>query len=387
LTKWARMRLVHGAVLGCAGLMLGCGSGVAAASSGSSAAAASAGRMIGARLATARAGRPLLAVSCSSPNACTAVGGVFAEHWNGRRWSGQSVPVPPFSEPSLDFLAGVSCADGRACLATGLDYPLVSANVDYDFSALAVAWDGVSWSGRNPGLRETRNGYLLGVSCPSASDCTTVGQQGTAAVAMGWHAGRWRVELAPVAPPVVSVLNAVSCTAATSCVAVGYTAPDQSALPTALVERWNGRVWSTMRTPKTPPSQSVSLNAVSCSRGSCVAVGSVGFGELVERWNGSQWSIQRTPAGAPFAELNGVSCVSTSNCVAVGSRTNSHQSIAERWNGSRWSIEDTPSLAGGSLLWAVSCPSAAGCFAVGTRGGLPLLERWNGASWSTQAPS
>jgi hypothetical protein len=312
---------------------------------------------------------------------------VFAERWNGRRWSVQSVPIPAFSEPNLDFLAGVSCAARTACLAAGLDRPPVSANVGYDYSALAVAWDGVTWSGRSPTLGETRNGFLLGVSCPSASDCIAVGQQGMAALAMGWQADRWRVELAPVAPPVVSVLDGVSCTAATSCIAVGYTAPDQSALPRALVERWNGQDWSRMRTPKTPPLQSAFLNAVSCSPGSCVAVGSVGFGPLVERFNGRQWSIQATPAGAALAELNGVSCVSTTDCVAVGGRSNSHQAIAERWNGSRWSIENTPTLAAGSLLWAVSCPSAAGCFAVGSRGGLPLLERWNGASWSIQASS
>jgi hypothetical protein len=118
-----------------------------------------------------------------------------------------------------------------------------------------------------------------------------------------------------------------------------------------------------------------------------VAVGSVGFGQLVERFNGRRWSIQPTSAGAPLAELNGVSCVSTTACVAVGGRANSHQSIAERWNGSRWSTENTPTLVGGSLLWAVSCPSAAGCFAVGSRGGLPLLEHSSGANWSTQAPS
>jgi hypothetical protein len=158
-------------------------------------------------------------------------------------------------------------------------------------------------------------------------------------------------------------------------------------LPRALIERWNGRDWAIMRTPKTPPLQSVFLNAVSCTSGSCVAVGSVGFGQLVERWNRHRWSIQLAAGGAALAELNGVSCVSTSDCVAVGGGPNSHEAIAERWNGARWSIEGTPALARGSLLWAVSCPSATGCFAVGSRGGLPLLERWNGTNWSTQRPS
>lgn len=378
------MRLVPCAMLSCATLMLGGGTGVAMGSSGSRRVTASAAQAIGARAAAAHAGRPLLAVSCSSANACTAVGGVFAERWNGRRWRVQSVPAPAFSDPGFDFLAGVACAARRACIAVGLDHPSVSANVNYESSALALAWDGGAWSDTSPTVSQTRNGYLLGVSCPSASDCFAVGQNGTSALALRWHANRWRVELGAVASPGMSVLNGVSCTSATSCIAVGYTAPNGSSLPRALIERWNGRAWSRMRAPGASGLQSVFLYAVSCTRDSCTAVGSDGSQQLVERWNGRQWSIQPAPPG-PSAELNGVSCVSPSDCAAVGGLSNSHRALAERWNGTSWSVQRTPTLSGASLLWAVSCPSAADCFAVGSRGGLPLLERWNGAGWSIQA--
>jgi hypothetical protein len=366
--------------------MLGCAV-IAVSSFGGNAATASSARTIAAKAAAARAGRPLLAVSCSSARACTAVGGVFAERWNGRRWSVQNIRAPAFSEPSFDFLAGVSCAGRRACIAVGSNRPPLSANVNYDSSVLAMVWDGGSWSNRSPTVSQSRNGYLLSVSCPSASDCIAVGQRGTSVLAMRWHANRWRVELGPGASSGMSVLNGVSCTSATSCIAVGYTVPNQFVFPRDLVERWNGRGWTRMLTPKTPISESTFLNAIACSRGSCTAVGSVGLHQLLERWNGRRWSIQRAPAGAPGAELNGVSCVSASDCVAVGGRTSSHQAIAERGTGSRWSVERTPKLASGSLLWGVSCPAAADCMAVGSRGGLPLLERWNGTSWSVQAPS
>lgn len=357
-------------MLSCAGLMLG--------------ASASAAQAIGPRAAAARAGRPLLAVSCSSANACTAVGGVFAERWNGRRWSIQSVPTPAFSDPGLSFLGGVSCAARRACFAVGLDHPSSTVGTGYQYSALAERWDPGAWSDTSPRNSQTPNGFLLGVSCPSISDCFAVGQQGTAALAMRWQANRWQVELSRGAPAAMSVLNGVSCTSAKSCIAVGDTAPNGSSFPRALIERWNGRTWSRMRAAATSPLETVFLNAVSCARGSCIAVGSDGSQQLIERWNGDRWSIQPAPPGSPAAELNGVSCVSSTDCAAVGGRSNSHQPLAERWNGNSWSDEGTPTVSGASLLWAVACPSAAECVAVGTRGGLPLLERWNGARWSAQ---
>ncbi len=128
------------------------------------------------------------------------------------------------------------------------------------------------------------------------------------------------------------------------------------------------------------------LNAVACTRGSCVAVGSVGFRALLERWNGRSWSIQGNPSRAPEASLNGVSCVSVAECTAVGDQTNStHKAVAERWSGSHWSIERTPTIASGSILWSVSCISAADCVAAGASAGAALIERSTGTTWSIQS--
>jgi hypothetical protein len=373
------MRLIPYAMLGGAAVVLSCGSGVATASAGGPKA-----WPIAAKVAAARAGRPLLAVSCSSQSACTAVGGVFAERWNGRRWSVQNIRAPAFSDPSFDFLAGVSCANRRACIAVGSERPPIDANVNYDSSVLATFWNGSTWSGRSPTVSQTANGYLLGVSCPSASDCIAVGQQGTSAFAMQWQNNRWQISPTPIASTGMSVLNGLSCTSATRCIAVGYTVPNPVTLPRPLVEGWNGSAWSLMPAPRTTPFEATLLNAISCWRRACTAVGGIGTHQLVERWNGHTWSKERAAAGGNSAELNGVSCVSRADCFAVGTHTDSRQAIAERGKGSRWSVEHTPKLAGGSLLWAVSCPSAGECMAVGSRGGLPLLEHWNGATWATQ---
>jgi hypothetical protein len=331
-----------------------------------------------------RADRPLLAVSCSSAKECTAVGGLFAARFNGGQWSIQRIAVPTFSTAALDFLAGVSCPARRACLAVGLEYPPLGANVNYDYLALAEGRHGSAWSDESPALSLTRDGYLLAASCPSVSHCIAVGQNVTSALAMGWGGSGWTVQLAPVAPPVMSVLNGVSCTSPARCTAVGDLTPNQFSLPHALVERWNGVAWSIVPTPKTTPFQIAVLNAVSCRGRFCVAVGALGYRPLLERWNGHKWSIQPAPIAAPDAVMNGVSCVSRTDCVAVGGLTGAAggKSVAERWNGSRWSVEATP--AAGSVLNGVSCVSRVYCVAVGARGRAPLVEEWNGSTWSIQ---
>jgi hypothetical protein len=65
-----------------------------------------------------------------------------------------------------------------------------------------------------------------------------------------------------------------------------------------------------------------------------------------------------------------VSCATVTNCVAVGSSTNSSGAsvtLAEQWNGSSWSVQTTPnpSAALDSYLSSVSCAAATSCTAVG----------------------
>jgi hypothetical protein len=159
----------------------------------------------------------------------------------------------------------------------------------------------------------------------------------------------------------------------------------------ALVERWNGRRWSTERTAEPRNATAWGLDAVFCSsRSACTAVGVYNTDArsglmLVERWNGVRWSIQRTPnpAGAMSSSLSAVSCPSRTACTAVGGYYDAaglHQrSLAERWNGVRWSIQPTPTPAGatGSGLSSVSCATVTVCTAVGSiNGQLPLVERW-----------
>jgi hypothetical protein len=133
------------------------------------------------------------------------------------------------------------------------------------------------------------------------------------------------------------------------------------------------------------------LFGVSCvSATSCVAVGSSDGSALIETWDGASWSVTPNELGADYSELLGVSCVSAEHCVAVGDqRSGSYtETLIESWDGSSWSVVPSPDpgLVTNSLD-SVSCSSATRCVAVGRFGyggswSATLIAMWDGAIWS-----
>lgn len=150
-------------------------------------------------------------------------------------------------------------------------------------------------------------------------------------------------------------------------------------------------VWSVKATPHS--GGATNLDGVSCvSSIFCAAVGSKGeVGTLVEIWNGSSWSVSPSPSpGGDPDELFGVSCVSSSFCAAVGwyydESTGVYRTLIEVWNGLQWSIASSPSPSIQNVLFGVSCTSSSSCTAVGYDDGesgfVTLVESWNGTDWS-----
>ena len=95
------------------------------------------------------------------------------------------------------------------------------------------------------------------------------------------------------------------------------------------------------------------LNGDSCATSSfCVAVGGTNPGStdqtLIEQWDGAAWSVVPSPNTSTTADdsLAGVSCVTTSFCVAVGYNDDNvgdnDQTLIEEWNGTAWSIVSEP---------------------------------------------
>jgi hypothetical protein len=196
------------------------------------------------------------------------------------------------------------------------------------------------------------------------------------------QAPKWSIQSTPNPASGKARLVDVACVSVSECIAVGW----QEGATQAFAERWKGAEW----TISTPSEGGSELTDVSCgSSASCLALPISGLS--VQRWNGEAWTISAaaTPAGATSPLLRGVSCTSSSFCIAVGRYSNAEgkdRTLAESWNGSAWTILTTPFEEGGTnTLNAVSCTSSTSCTAIGLKGSKAIALRWNGTEWTSLA--
>ncbi len=199
----------------------------------------------------------LTGVSCTSPTACTAVGGGIAETWNGTTWSAQTLPAGAIA---------VSCSSADACTAVG--------------GLTALRWDGTNWTVQTvPSPAGGSNFALSSVSCPSATSCTSVGNGhiGGAGfwsmLAVAWDGTDWTIQPTPQASSARSLFpRAVSCTTAAACTAVGKVR--RLGVQHTVAMHWNGTAWTIQPTPLMRNAAVPILNGVSCrSATACTAVG------------------------------------------------------------------------------------------------------------------
>jgi len=250
---------------------------------------------------------------------------------------------------------------------------------------------------------------LKGVSCSSVSACTAVGYSSPskeilAMLVERWNGTKWEIQTTPsIAGAKETRLESVSCPSATNCIAAGsYTNASSNMFPMAL--KWDGTKWETMSVPAPETAILSSLHGISCSStSSCVAVGLVfdfSFTQktLAMHWDGTKWEIRSTPnpAGTSVSNLRAVSCTAGNACTAVGSYLKGETTTtaqAMRWNGTSWAVQTVPAMEGEkeSDLFGVSCSSASACMATGffkNSGGtkVGLVDSWNGSVWSGQSP-
>lgn len=117
----------------------------------------------------------LQGVSCPASNDCIATGSTFrhsksvplAELWNGKKWSPQQTVTPSGATGSV--LSAVSCTSGNACVAVGTE-------VGRPDQAIAQTWTGRRWVAHAievpSGSTDTA---LRSVSCNTAIACMAAG--------------------------------------------------------------------------------------------------------------------------------------------------------------------------------------------------------------------
>ena len=329
-------------------------------------------------------------VSCPSATRCVAVGSDhyratgISRYWNGSEWKA----APSFSNE----MKAISCPTTTWCMVIARE----------GAKAWRLSWSEFSTYFSTPKTPPTPEGAtevkLNDISCTSESACTAVGRyyaSGYKPYVARWNGTSWSLQTAPSPSEgdASEAMLGVSCTSATHCVTVGKAAKKP------FVERWNGSEWTTQSVPAPEGATDTTLLSVSCtSESACMAVGSFYSGSwktkfLTERWNGTSWSVVASPAPAKegYAALRGISCLSASSCVAVGSVASpilaptAEATVAHAWNGTEWSAQTSVNSETFSSLSGVSCSAATACTAVGQAGPnwndgantVTFAERWN----------
>ena len=353
----------------------------------------------------------LSGVSCPTPSSCLAAGSytnsagtqvTLAEAWNGTNWAIQITRSP--AGQYFSRLAAESCSATTACTAVG-------SSLDFNTGiqqTLAEAWNATHWAiQKTPNPSGATSSNLAGISCATTTICIAVGSYYTAAgtqqtLAEAWNGTHWAIQKTPNSSGATSSnLAGISC-ATTICIAVGSYNTAAGTQQT-LAEAWNGTHWAIQKTPNPSGATSSNLAGISCATTTiCMAVGSYTGSTgtrsgLAEIWNGTGWTRQPTgqATGSTYSQLSGVSCVSATFCTAVGLYSSSAkvvETLAEIWNGTGWTIQSTPEATGAqsSQLAAISCPTAVACIAVGSYLNsspteVTLAEVWNGTSWTAQS--
>jgi len=296
----------------------------------------------------------------------------------------------------------VSCVTSVFCMASGI----------INDQTLMQQWNGTTWTTMpSPNVSGADFTAMNSVDCISTSFCAAVGDTDTSPAnytpaAMTWNGSTWTLEQPPLQPGESGdmVLNAVSCLSATWCLAVGYHGDGNTRHPWA--QMWNGTGWSIVSVGDPGSGE---LNGVSCtSQTFCAAVGTTDISPyplLMETFNGSQWTVSPGTGAAapaqPSSTLDGVSCIGTSFCQAVGYQAanifnlTTYATLTEMWNGSGWTYLPSPNGTSNApnILHSVSCFAVTGCAAVGSAG-FPggtsndysgMAQHWDGVSWHLDA--
>ena len=246
-----------------------------------------------------------------------------------------------------------------------------------------------------PSLYSDATVMVLSVSCPSAGDCSAVGNYFDASDAEQglilsesngtWTAGKLSLSgLSTDSDPSVGLFQ-VSCASAGNCAAVGAyrdaSANTQGLLVTESSGTWTAGEANLSQLPSVHSNPGAELESVSCpSAGACTAVGyyldgTDTFQGLLLNQSDSDWqpateaTLPADAAGQTVNQndlfVNSVSCASAGNCTAVGSYDATSANDVEgleltETNGS-WAPGVATDLPGAASSAAVACAAGGYC--------------------------
>jgi hypothetical protein len=286
--------------------------------------------------------------------------------WMGNSWQ-QYGPSNAIADKNLEDIFMLNPSDGWA---------VGQKNAG---SGLTLHWDGSNWTETG----SAHNADLLGVTCVTGDDCWAVGKKdGKNAKISHWNGGAWSAANLDKDIP-KKEYRSISCISSNDCWAVGQKDTEESKgkkgkkgkgknKDKATVIHWDGSKWTLGDSGKATQD----LNGISClSSGECWAVGDK---ETFIYWNGSKWSDGSVNNNVPDKSFKDVNCNAIDNCWAVGDAQGGDALLAQ-WNGSQWSRVLPDASVSNQNLYGVNCINNSNCWAAGNSGS---VTHWNGISWT-----
>jgi hypothetical protein len=206
------------------------------------------------------------------------------------------------------FQSGVGCLTAALCVLTGYD--------NHSVGDVVPVRNGVP----GPGSTVAGSKSLYSVSCPGASGCVAIGELSNDTepmlVTLNANGGISSSKVVKIAAGVT--LSHIACVSLDNCVLTG---DDVFASPEALeVAHWDGTSLQLHQVPAPSGTTSPTLEGVSCSGGSCIAVGDAFKGAevfgLVLDITGSGAAVHLRTVTAD--SIYGVWCTSPTTCYAAG---------------------------------------------------------------------
>lgn len=299
-------------------------------------------------------------------------------------------------------LSAVSCGSPLDCVAVGFQpVPGQQFSDAVEGAVVATSDGGVSWT-----LVSLPSGVasLSAVSCATATRCVALGDAPNTppssgpvpaepyqAIAISTRNGgtTWS---SPVTIPATNYVQGLSCSTPSSCVAVGQqfaVNPPGPAIPVAEVTRDGGNEWVGYPLP----GRGEEPTGISCASSSrCVAVGAVTHGVLSGNTLGYSLPMGAVVPGALMissdggvhwslstklgvGNLVGVSCPSPTFCAAVGRNRAGTGPVLLTGNPGQAPLSIAQPVNGSGLLLGLSCDTTRGCELVGQSafGGVLIL--------------
>jgi hypothetical protein len=196
-----------------------------------------------------------------------------------------------------------------------------------------------------------------------------------------------------------SSLQDVACPKITFCMMVGQAGTSRKTSrgivysSHATAYRWNGTTVTRLTVPGPAKGHDAELAGLACATSTnCLAVGNYRNAQNQWRaysaaWANGKWQLEsaRNLGGEALTTFNAVSCTSATTCMAAGvAQTPGSHPFAESWRNGTWRFTAMPARNSAGLV-GVSCPVAGRCFAAGWSGNRGLIEAWNGSRWTVQS--